>query len=484
MLPSAQMLSMADSLTCQIEVATGSLYCWGKDVGNGAFGIGVAAVTSSIPQWVAPGTQWTSVFTSGGHTCGIMANASLYCWGANNYGQLGDNSTTQRLRPTAVSGGATWASLPPHGFSDNGYHTCAIRADASLWCWGLNNYGQVGVGSAASTFVLPTQVNTSAAWQSVAIGDIFTCAIDGAYRLYCWGQNAQGQLGAGLTVSTSRVPVEAYFGGYWVALDLGMQHGCGIRTDKSLWCWGQNNYAQLGDGTTTPRSIPVLVDKGPWAVISLGKYSSCALTTAGNMSCWGFNGQGLLGLGTTASPVTSPTPTNNTVPLGTIGVGLYASCAVAGTPYQASVAALPPAPAQPLKPHCWGRASQQWALEAVCLEAPRGHASISACPKEMSTPAPNIEHRCRNQHLPALCGHQRDNRRRQVPARVRCQHLLLPLRGRHRVLWHPGHHQEALLLGGRQCAGGAWPEQHLRYWVPRSRGQQRHMAGGRCGADD
>lgn len=186
MLPNPQMISMAESITCQIEVATGSLYCWGKDSGYGAMGTGVAALTTSTPQWVAPGTQWTSVFTSSGHTCGIMVNASLYCWGVNNYGQLGDNSTTQRLVPRDVSWGATWASLPGHGFYDNGYHTCAIRVDTSLWCWGLNNWGQAGVGSAASPILLPTQVNTSAAWRSVAIGDAFTCAIDSTYSAYCW----------------------------------------------------------------------------------------------------------------------------------------------------------------------------------------------------------------------------------------------------------------------------------------------------------
>ena len=128
-----EVMSLSDTSVCAIQRSVMALYCWGRDASRwGGLGEG-SGTTHFTPLEVAGGGAWTSVFAASGWGCGIRANGSLSCWGRNHFGAVGDNTTTDRLAPVLVSGSATWASLPPRGYG--GFYSCGIQADASLWCW-------------------------------------------------------------------------------------------------------------------------------------------------------------------------------------------------------------------------------------------------------------------------------------------------------------------------------------------------------------
>jgi hypothetical protein len=177
--------------------------------------------------------------------------------------------------------------------SAGSYHTCAIDTNGSLWCWGDNWYGQLGDGTNVGKDV-PVQVSGTN-WFSVSAGDGHTCGIKTDEILWCWGDNWYGQLGDGTNVGKN-VPVEVS-GTNWVSVSAGGEHTCGIKTNGTLWCWGRNNYGQLGDGTNVGKNAPVRVSGTNWVSVSAGKYHTCGVKTDGTIWCWGRNNYGQLGDG-------------------------------------------------------------------------------------------------------------------------------------------------------------------------------------------
>lgn len=394
-------ISVSASVACQIESGTLELYCWGSD-GTGAVGTG-AAGQFDLPQNVLPGTQWKSVFTSSIHTCGILVNNTLLCWGSNLNGILGDGTVIARVRPVIVNSTMAWVSLPAKGYNDAGAaHTCAIQSTGDLWCWGPNSAGQLGIGTIVAS-PIPALVSGGLHWTSVALGDRFTCGITDTERLLCWvsergwvagrfvarqrlpilafiqhpqlhitsasghmqGLNSLLQLGNGPVPAQVLAPNEIYFGGYWTSLSCGKAHTCAIRSDKSIWCWGLNANSELGDGTTANRGIPILTDAGPWALVTANDEATCALDLAGKLSCWGINGGGQLGTGRIIT-LTTPTKASTNITYANVALGRLAACGVPGVPATlGGVALMPPAPAMPFSADCW-------VSRAVCLAtAPR-----------------------------------------------------------------------------------------------------------------
>ena len=133
--------------------------------------------------------------TGGGHTCGITTGRSLYCWGYNAAGTLGDGTTTHpRLSPRRIGTAGVWASVGPGTL-----HTCAISTGKSLYCWGYNDNGQVGDGTNESPRVSPKRIGAAGAWARVTGSIATSCAITTASSLYCWGDNDHGELGDGTT---------------------------------------------------------------------------------------------------------------------------------------------------------------------------------------------------------------------------------------------------------------------------------------------
>jgi alpha-tubulin suppressor-like RCC1 family protein len=251
-----------------------------------------------------------------GHTCAILKDGSVWCWGTNGEGQLGVGDVSNRLTPTKVSlpGPATAVAagvgfgLDPGEFES---HTCAILADKSLYCWGANSRGQLGTGDTTNAETPKVAALTDVT--RLSVGGQHTCATRANNDLYCWGWNNQGQIGDGTTTNRS-VPtkVDSFVG----AFDAGYQHTCRVEPDgDNLNCWGDNASGQLGDGTTNDALSPnYVLGFQDVEELSLGEFFSCARTVT-TVQCWGSNESGKLGIGTTTTELTPQT-------LGTVGFTL------------------------------------------------------------------------------------------------------------------------------------------------------------------
>lgn len=237
--------------------------------------------------------------SSGGQTtCETRSDGTARCWGRNDYGQFGNGTRTGGTTPAAVSG-TGWAQV-----STSGSTTCGVKVDHSLYCWGLNNYGQTG-RARSGPLTTPARVGTSNDWDQVAVAWSHACAVRRSGQLFCWGQNLRGQLGIGSVGGLRSAPTQVVGGGSWTSVEVGGWHSCGIRTDGSAWCWGDNDFGALGDGTTARRDHPVAVAGGrSWRALSVGWGTVCGITGTQDLACWGRNRNGEVGDGTTAAHFT------------------------------------------------------------------------------------------------------------------------------------------------------------------------------------
>jgi alpha-tubulin suppressor-like RCC1 family protein len=237
-------------------------------------------------------TAASSAVSTGGQTsCETRSDATTWCWGRNNFGQLGTGETGLRKMPVQVGTGRDWRTV-----STSGATTCAIKTDGTLWCWGLDNWGQLGVGRGKPRLT-PVQVGTSDRWTTVSTSWFHTCGTRDNGTLWCWGQNNRGQLGDGTTVTRGH-PTRVGTGTTWTDVTTGGWHSCGTRSDGTAWCWGQNIFGQLGNTDQDVQPAPVRVGTGTdWVDLSAGWAHTCGVTAAGQASCWGFNNRGQLGDG-------------------------------------------------------------------------------------------------------------------------------------------------------------------------------------------
>jgi alpha-tubulin suppressor-like RCC1 family protein len=290
-------------------VAEGSAYCWGAG-GSGELGDGAMAGSSTPVKvgGVLAGKTVTSVSAGGDHSCAV-ADARAYCWGSGWLGGLGNGSTANQASPVAVGGLLAAADVTAIS-ADSA--SCAI-ADGQAYCWGSNSGGMLGDGGTADSST-PVAVSTAGVLAgrtvtAIEASDRHVCALADA-RAFCWGDNANGQLGDG-TGTTSRVPVAVDTSGVLAGvevtgLSVGYRGAC-VVADGAGYCWGENGFRQLGDGTTTDRRSPVPLSSvsGVVTAVAPGQTHSCALV-AGAVLCWGSGGDGKLGNGSTAS-ATVPT---------------------------------------------------------------------------------------------------------------------------------------------------------------------------------
>lgn len=245
-----------------------------------------AGQVSDDAQSEAQALSATAVVTGGGfHSCRISTGGTVQCWGSNASGQLGDGTTTSASRPVAVSGLTGVVDL-----AAGRDHTCALKSDQTVWCWGSNGSGQLGDGSTA-TRKTPVKTSISGVTQ-IAAGAYHTCARKSDGTAWCWGYNYYGQLGDGTSTNRSvPVRVQSLTGVTQVATG-GAQafegFSCALKNDGSAWCWGYNNYGQLGDGTYLTRKTPGrVVQQATWTSLTAGGSHACALDDAGNVWCWG-----------------------------------------------------------------------------------------------------------------------------------------------------------------------------------------------------
>jgi alpha-tubulin suppressor-like RCC1 family protein len=293
--------------TCAIR--SGALTCWGAN-DEGQLGNGGGTTSSNTPAPVTGLTSGvTAVSTGYRHTCAIQGGA-LTCWGANNYGQLGNGETVQSNTPVPVTGLTSGVTAVSAGYM----HTCAIQ-NGAVKCWGWNEDGQLGNGKTVTTGTtadsatpvpvtgLTSGVSAVSAGFFEASGGMHTCAIQSG-ALKCWGWNVYGQLGNGRPGdSYTPVAVIGLTSGV-SAVSAASGHTCAIQ-NGALTCWGKNYYGQLGNGTTDNRSTPLAVTgltSGVSAISATGKHT-CAIQN-GALKCWGLNDDGQLGNGKNTASAT------------------------------------------------------------------------------------------------------------------------------------------------------------------------------------
>ncbi|MGH7516173.1 MAG: Ig-like domain-containing protein [Gemmatimonadales bacterium] len=283
-----------------------------------AAGVGEATITATseaVEGSAAVGVvAFRQVSAGSAHTCAVTTEGAAYCWGFNNFGQLGDGTTTDRIRPVLVADGLVFESV-----TGGAQHTCGLTLAGLAYCWGNNTRGQLGDGtnshSTRPTAVAPTAQSLPLNFTSLSAGFAHTCGRTTTERGYCWGSNTAGQLGDGATTGRL-VPTQVLtaIGFTFLELRAGGTHSCGIMSSGAAQCWGRNGNGQLGDGTTLDqrRAVAVVPPAGQstplaFASLSLGGIHSCGLDQAGVIYCWGSNGSGELGDGTTTSS-TEPVP--------------------------------------------------------------------------------------------------------------------------------------------------------------------------------
>ncbi len=272
----------------------GTLWTWGSN-GNGQLGTGTASGNFSInvPTQVGVGTNWQSVSTNQGSVVmGIKTDGTLWAWGYNYYGALGDGTNIDKNIPTQIGTGTNWQSI-----SVGRQHSFGIKTDGTLWAWGRNIVGELGDGTNIDKNI-PTQIGTGINWQSISGGESHSKGIKTDGTLWAWGFNAVGQLGDGTFVNKN-IPTQVGIGTNWVSVFGSANHSLGIKTDGTLWAWGVNDKGALGDGTLINKNIPIQVGTGTnWQYNSGGHLYSMGIKTDGTLWTWGFNGQGRLGDGT------------------------------------------------------------------------------------------------------------------------------------------------------------------------------------------
>lgn len=306
-------LSASQSWFACVIDTQGTLWCWG-DNSYGQLGDGTTAAKSS-PVKVSGLVKVTHACTGGSHTCAATSDGSLWCWGSNANGQLGTGDTMPHSTPTMINV-PSWTSNDAglgaivDSLQCGAKHTCAHRSDDALWCWGSNAYGQIGDGTTTDR-TTPTQVsmlgNTVV---RVGTGGSHTCAFDKSGAVWCWGNNQYGQLGVGDMVGR-QVPTKlngiANINQIWP----GGSHTCALDTKFTLWCWGNNQFGQLGTGDTATQSTPIIaspaVTTGNVEGANAGGAHTCAQRKDdGAVLCWGNDQYGQLGVPahSTLDPVT------------------------------------------------------------------------------------------------------------------------------------------------------------------------------------
>ena len=296
----------------------GSVYCWGHDT-DGELGNGLPLWGSGTPLQVSMPVGEIAVEISLGRStsCAVTANGSAYCWGDNGFGQVGTNNRSDVLSPHLVSLGGQVSSVNV-GFR----HTCALLHNGSVYCWGENANGQLGDGTTTGTCPLvngsgwnclsPVQALLPRSAVSITTGNDVSCAILDNYSAMCWGRNSTGQLGdgsvpcsgTGVDSCANSVPIyvqKPSNNTHFVQIDTAdiMEgHTCALVQNGSVYCWGANDFGQLGDGSTTERHSPVAVifsSQSQISAITTGARHTCAVLQNNSAMCWGDNYVGQLG---------------------------------------------------------------------------------------------------------------------------------------------------------------------------------------------
>jgi alpha-tubulin suppressor-like RCC1 family protein len=299
--------------------SNGSLWAWGNNsygqLGNGSH------IDRGLPVQVMSESNCKAIAAGYGFSVVLMQDGTLWAWGQNDNGQLGDGTLIDKTTPVQVVSDINWKTVAA------GYgHVLAIKEDGTLWAWGKNTYGQLGDSTLVDKNV-PVQVGYGNTWTAVAAGYGHSLAVKGDGTLWAWGKNDDGQLGNGLNVDSS-TPEQVGSSDNWWIVAAGYSHSLALTKDGSLWAWGLNNYGQLGDGTVAGKNAPTRVAFGStWIYLSAGVGHSIGIKQDGSLWAWGLNKYGQLGDGTLVDK-SGPVQVEPGSTWSAVGAGYYHSSAI------------------------------------------------------------------------------------------------------------------------------------------------------------
>lgn len=321
-----QSLVAGGSHSCALN-GVGIAKCWGANA-DGQLGDGSVNSDGTVKEVLSLPARAVALTAGARHSCAILEDGAMWCWGGNTLGQLGNGSSDIFVTPVAVSGITSAAAA-----ASGGEHTCAVLAGSgAVWCWGKNTNGQLGVPAVPPLFSVIPQDTGLRDVIALSAGAQHTCAATQSGALYCWGDNTYSQAGSGMA-STVVQPqlVEGVSGVSVVAC--GGHHTC-VGTTSGVFCFGRNDYGQLGvtAGASGENPHMVQITLAPGQSLTAGGLHTCALRTDRQAACWGFNQTGQLGLGANMTVATS-SPTNivDSRQMVAIAAGTRHSCARAAT---------------------------------------------------------------------------------------------------------------------------------------------------------
>jgi alpha-tubulin suppressor-like RCC1 family protein len=286
---------------CALAVS-GSAYCWGS---NQYGQLGAASDTTCVrddrifpcrlgPRTVDGGHAFQKVSAGGRLTCALTTAGRAYCWGDNLKGGLGEPSVAQSQTPVAIASTASFSDI-----AAGGEHACAIRSDGVAFCWGSNDQGQLGNGATGSGSAIPVQVSTTIRFVSLAAGERRTCGRQADGATFCWGLTWVSNI-AGLEVTRSQsTPQRSQATGapVFTSVSVGSATTCAITPALIAYCWEGNPAGGMGDGTAAGSTVPRAVSGSlRYVAISSGDMHTCAVDDTGMAHCWGAGAQGQLGI--------------------------------------------------------------------------------------------------------------------------------------------------------------------------------------------
>ena len=312
--------SYGSSATVSAAIKTdGTLWTWGQN-DSGQLGLG-DSIKRSSPTQVGALTNWSNiVVNSGGNALLAVKNdGTLWSWGNGIFGQLGHSNTSNYNSPRQVGTNTNWSKI---AFA--GYTAQAIKTDGTMWLWGHNAYGKLGDGS-TTNISSPGQLGSGTDWSVLSAnssGATWTGAIKTNGTLWTWGGNWQNQMGSNRSGNFNPNPPTQQTGSNWSKLYVGSDHGLGIKTDGTLWGWGNNSRSQLTNSMGSYASITQIGNSTTWADIGTSQYETVGLKTDGTIWGWGKNTDGMLGLnGSINNYINSPTQIGTGTNWGAMSVG-------------------------------------------------------------------------------------------------------------------------------------------------------------------
>lgn len=345
--------------------SSGEIYSWGQnDAGQLGYITGyVYNNNTNSPLQIGTASNWRHVSAGHLYSTAIKSDETLWTWGYNRYGQLGHGNTIDYNIPTKVKSSFSWDSVscfqntlhavrndgvlfgvgynetgnigtttakgyvydtvdrlyPSQIGSDfdwksvaantNGSFALGIKTDGTLWSWGYGGFGQLGTANTENQFS-PVQVGSSNNWSKVSLGKNFVMAITNDGTLWAWGQNGDGQLGNGTTGIHELLPVQISTQNEWKDVSCGENSTIGLKTNSTLWAWGNNDYGQLGIGNTHSKTIPTLISSKPWSFVSSGDNYNFAINNDNNLYAWGEVSRSI-GINTLEQYLSKPTLVND-----------------------------------------------------------------------------------------------------------------------------------------------------------------------------